>query len=128
MMLISKRSRRKSEVFSSRFREGGAGDFPLRQYLRCREDFTSGLVHTLLTVAFAVTLVIFARTLWALFDSHGADLNPAYRWVAMVLMGLFVLSVLRRLYYKVMELKEIRQEMARLQAVFREPQDEIDED
>ena len=128
MMLISKRSRRKSEVFSSRFREGGAGDFPLRQYLRCREDFTSGLVHALLTVAFAVTLVAFARTLWALFDSHGADLNPAYRWMTMGLMGLFVLSVLRRLYCKVMELREIRREMARLQSIFRETDDHASED
>ncbi len=123
-MLISKRSRRKSEVFASRFREGGADDFPLRQYLRCREDFSSGLVHTLLTVAFAVTLVVFARTLGNLFDSHGADLSPMYKWFAMGLMALFVLSVLRRLYYKVMELREIRQEMARLQAVFREPGDD----
>ena len=119
-MLISKRSRRKSEVFASRFREGGADDFPLRQYLRCREDFSSGLVHALLTVAFMVTLVIFAKTLGHLFDSHGADLNPLYKWGTLGLMGLFVLSVLRRLYYKVMELKEIRQEMARLQAVFRD--------
>ena len=44
-MLISKRSRRKSDVFESRFREAGGADFPLRQYLRCREDFASGLVH-----------------------------------------------------------------------------------
>ncbi len=118
-MLISKRSRRKSEVFSSRFRDGSGAGFPLRQYLRCREDFTSGLVHTLLTVAFIVTLIVFGRTLGHLFDSHGEHLSPWYKWAAMGLMGLFVLSVLRRLYYKVMELKEIRQEMARLQSVFR---------
>ena len=120
MMLISKRSRRKSTVFESRFRAGPGTDFPLRQYLRCREDFSSGLVHTLLIVAFIVTLVVFARSLGLLFDSQGAHLNPWYKRGALVLMGLFVLSVLRRLYYKVMELREIRREMAQLKSVFRD--------
>ena len=124
MMLISKRSRRQSEVFGSRFRDGTGGDFPLRQYLRCRDDFNSGLLHAVLTLAFAVTLVIFGRTLGHLFDSHGAALSPWYKRAALTLMGLFVLSVLRRLYYKVLEMREIRQEMGRLQAIFRERDEE----
>ena len=128
MMLILKRSRRKSTVFDSRFRDGRGGDFPLRQYLRCREDFTSGLVHAGLTIVFGVTLVAFGRTLGHLFDSHGADLNPWYRRTTMILMGFFILSVLRRLYYKVMELREIRQEMAHLQAEFRNPDGDAQED
>jgi len=118
-MLISKKSRRKSELFDSRFRDGRGGDFPLRQYLRCREDFTSGLVHTLLYVAFVVVLVMFTRAIDGLFSIHGADLNPWLRRGALLLMGLFILSVLWRLYYKVMELREIRAEMARLKMEFR---------
>ena len=118
-MLISKRSRRKSTLFESRFRDGSGGDFPLRQFLRCREDFTSGLVHTMLYVAFVVILVMFTRTVSDLFSTHGADLNPWFRRGAMFLMGLFILSVLRRLYYKVMELREIRTEMSRLKGEFR---------
>ena len=118
-MRISKRSRRKSKMFDSRFRDGSGGDFPLRQYLRCREEFTSVVVHSLLYVAFVVTLVIFARTLSDLFSTHGADLNPWYHRGTLVLMGLFILSVLRRLYYKVMELREIRAEMGRLEVEFR---------
>jgi uncharacterized protein YhhL (DUF1145 family) len=118
-MRISKRSRRKSALFDSRFRDGSGGDFPLRQYLRCKEEFTSGLVHILLYVAFVVTLVIFTRTLSSLFSTHGADLNPWYHRGALFLMGLFILSVLRRLYYKVMELREIRVEMTRLEGEFR---------
>jgi hypothetical protein len=124
MMLISKRSRRKSTVFESQFRDGRGGDFPVRQYLRCREDFSSGLVHTALTLAFIVTLVIFGQTLARVFDTQGAHLNPWYKRAAMVLMGLFVLSVLRRLYYKVMELREIRREMAHLKAGFRDRDEE----
>jgi len=118
-MLISKRSRRKSALFESQFRDGSGGDFPLRQFLRCREDFTSGLVHVLLYLAFAVVLVMFARTVSDLFSTHGTNLNPWFRRGALFLMGLFVLSVLRRLYYKVMELREIRVEMSRLKAEFR---------
>ena len=106
-------------MFDSRFRDGSGGDFPLRQYLRCKEEFASGLVHTLLYVAFVVTLVIFTRTLSGLFSVHGADLNPWYHRGALFLMGLFILSVLWRLYYKVMELREIWVEMARLEGEFR---------
>jgi hypothetical protein len=126
-MLISKRSRRKSDVFASRFRDGRGGDFPLRQYLRCREDLTSGIVHAFLLLAFAVTLVGFGRTVAHLFDSHGADLNPWLKRGALVLVAIFVLSVLRRLYYKVVELREIRRDMARLKSVFRDADPESDE-
>ena len=119
MMLISKRSRKKSDLFQSRFRDGSGGDFPLRQYLRCREDFSSGLLHILLHVAFVVTLVVFTRAISDLFTAHGADLNPWFRRGTLFLMGLFILSVLRRLYYKVVELKEIRGEMRQLQEEFR---------
>ena len=118
-MLISKKSRRKSELFESQFRDGRGGDFSLRQYLRCREDFTSGLVHTLLYVAFVVILVMFTRATIELFSTHGADLNPWFRRGFLILMALFILSVLRRLYYKVMELREIREEMIRLKRDFR---------
>ena len=127
-MLISKRSRRKSDAFESRFRTGQGTEFPVRQYLRCREDFSSGVVHALLTVAFLVTLGVFGRALDHVFDSHGTDLSPWYRRSALLLVGLFMLSVLRRLYYKVMELREIRQEMGQLRAVFRERDSESDAD
>jgi len=117
-MLISKRSRKKSEMFDSRFRDGSGGDFPLRQYLRCREDFSSGLLHTLLYIAFVVTLVLFTRAILHLFTSHGADLSPWFRRGAVIMMGLFILSVLRRLYYKVVDLREIRVEMGHLKNEF----------
>jgi hypothetical protein len=118
-MLISKRSPRRSEVFASRFRDGAAAEFPVRQYLRCREDFASGLVHLVLLGAFLVTLVFFGRTLDHLFAAHGEGLDPWYRRGALILWGVFCLSVLRRLYYKVGALREIRREMAALKATFR---------
>lgn len=110
-MLISKRSRRQSDQFDSRFRDGGGGGFPLRQYLRAREDFASGIVHAVLLTVFAITLVVFGKTIHGLFQGHGADLNPWFHRLALTAMALFVLSVLRRLYYKVRELREIRREI-----------------
>ncbi len=108
-------------MFDSRFRDGRGGDFPLRQFLRCKEEFSGGLVHLLLLAVFIVTLVFFGRTLNNLFVTHGENLNPAYRWGALLLLGIFILSVIRRFLYKVVELKELRREMARLRIEIRNP-------
>jgi hypothetical protein len=118
-VLFGKKSRRPSSMFDSRFRDGRGGDFPLRQFLRCKEEFSGGLVHLLLLGVFAVTLVFFGRTLNNLFVTHGADLNPTYRLGALVILGFFILSVIRRIYYKVLELREIRREMAQLRIEMR---------
>ncbi len=112
-MLISRRSPRRSDAFTSRFRDG-SGDFPLRRYLRCREDVFSGIVHAVLLVAFAVALALFAHTLWDVFERHGARLSPWYARGAMLGMGILILLVLRRLWRKVEEVREARQEMAEL--------------
>ncbi len=40
-MLISKKSPRTSARFASRFGDRSIGDFPLRQYLRLREDLVT---------------------------------------------------------------------------------------
>ena len=128
MMLISKRSRKRSDLFESRFRNGQVGDFPLRQYLRCREDFGTGILHAVLIVVFIITLLGFSRTLGHLFDSHGADLKPWYKWGTLSLMGLFVLSVLRRLYYKLLELKEIRMAMVHYKTAYQDQDEELVEE
>lgn len=111
MMLISKRSRRKSTMFDSRFRSAEGTDFPLRQFMRCKEEFSGGLVHLVLLCAFFFTLLGFGQTLNKLFTNHGADLNPAYRWMALALLFLFLLSVLRRLIHKILDLRDVRREM-----------------
>ena len=114
-MLITKRSRRRSEIFDSRFRDGKGVDFPLRQYLRCREDFFSSIVHLVVLAAFVVTLCFFATTVGHLFDKHGSHLHSFYRWGAMGLVWLFALVLVRRLFRKFGYLRETRQEMKRLQ-------------
>ena len=118
-MLISKRYRRKSELFESRFKDVSSVDFPVRQYLRCREDLFSTIVHVALLAVFAGTLMAFGRTLAGLFDQHGAHLSPWYERGAFALLAVFCLSVLCRLYYKVTELRNLRREMVELKATFR---------
>lgn len=118
-MLISKRSRRRSNQFESQFVSGEGGDFPLRQYLRCKEEFSGGLVHLVLLGAFFVTLIGFGKTLNSLFLRHGTDINPAYRWMALGLLLIFVLSVLRRVIHKVLDLRDVRREMSFLKQEMR---------
>ncbi len=106
-------------MFESRFRDGAGAEFPLRQYLRCREDFVSGIVHLVLLAVFLVVLLVFGRTLQQMFTAHAPDVNPWIRRGAFVTLGVFCLSVVRRLVYKVAELRATRREMNGLQASFR---------
>jgi hypothetical protein len=125
-MLISKKSPRPSQRFASRFGDGGRGDFPLQQYLRRREDLALGAVHALLTAVLLVLIIIFGRALDGLFRAHGAGLNPLVRLAVWVLVALFALSVMRRLYYKLVGLRQIRREMNVLRASFRQAGDDDD--
>ncbi len=122
-MLISKRSRRKSSLFDSRFRTGEGTDFPLRQFMRCKEEFSGGLVHMVLLMAFFFTLLGFGKTLNTLFLRHGADQNPAFRWIALGALFLFLLSVLRRVLHKILDLRDIRKEMAVLKIEMSQSED-----
>jgi len=118
-MLITKKSRRRSAMFDSRFRDGNGIEFPVRQYLRCREDLVSGIVQVALLAAFLGIIVAFGRTLAGFFANHGEQIDPWLRRGAWVLMVVFCLSVVRRLYYKVAELRILRREMRELKDSFR---------
>jgi hypothetical protein len=123
-MLISKKSPRTSARFASRFGDRSIGDFPLRQYLRLREDLTLGAVQTSLTALFLVLILVFGKAFDGLFNSHGAGLSPWYRRGVWFLIAIFALSVARRLYYKLVGLRQIRREMKDLRASFRQAGDD----
>ena len=82
--------------------------------MRCKEEFSGGLVHMVLLGAFFITLLGFGQTLNTLFNRHGDGLNPSYRWLALGFLLLFLLSVLRRFVHKILDLRDIRREMAAL--------------
>ncbi len=100
-------------MFRSRFAEG-SGAFPLRQYLRCREEMFSSVIQVLILSVFIITLLVFARTLDQMFVAHAESLEPWYRWVALGGMAVMVLLVVRRLWQKIRETQQLRQEMRRL--------------
>lgn len=116
-MLISKKSRRESELFQSRFCGPNSADFALRQYHRCREEYSSSLLQVVLTGVFGILLVMFGRAVWHLFARHGADLNPWYRYLATGLVVAMILTVLRRLLRKVGDILALRREIEEYRSV-----------
>jgi TRAP-type C4-dicarboxylate transport system permease small subunit len=119
-MLITRKSRRRSQIFRSRFAEGNAA-FPLRQYFRCREELVSSIVHAVILLAFLITLLYFSRTIWQVFAAHGTDLSPWYRRLAMFAMVLVELIVVYRLWRKVRNIFHLRQEMNQLKSDLSSP-------
>jgi len=91
--------------------------------MRCREEITGGLIHVILLAAFILTLFYFGRTINHLFEVHGADKPAVFRWGSLAAIGLFALTILRRLVLKVAELRRIRAEMAQLKSELRAGRD-----
>ena len=114
-MLILKRSPRNKGTFTSRFVKG-TSDFPLRQYLACREEVAGAVIQIVLLLAFAVSLAAFGFTLHRVFLVHGTDLPAWYELVALGgVAGMLVLAF-RRIYRKIVEVRGIRAEMAAFKA------------
>jgi len=112
-MLITKKSRKRSDKFRSRF-DAGESSFPIRQYLRCREEMISGIIHAVLMLFFLVTLVFFAKTLDNFFQAHADTINPLYRWGALAVLIGMILLVGRRIWSKIRDIREARDEMHEL--------------
>ncbi len=122
-MLISKKSPRPSERFFTGPGNGNPGDFPLRRYMRLREDLGSGAAHAALTLVLLALVVALGRAALGLFRVRGAGLSPWYGRSVWMLIAIFTLSVARVLYYKFRDLRRIRREMQHLRATFRQSGD-----
>ena len=120
-MLISKRSPRRSDRFPSRLGDGGPGGLPLGQYLHLRETLGACAVHVVLLA----TLVVLLACLAVSSDTMLRALRPGsgswLRLLSGVLMLIFTLSAGRRLYYKVVEMRQIWRRMSGLRNSFRHP-------
>ncbi len=119
-MLISKRSRRESKLFKSRFGDPQSLDFALRQYHRCREEYYSTILHGVLLLAFGVLVALFGRSVWHLFIRHGEQAAPIWRYLSLGVVLLMLGSIIRRVVGKVAELRELKRDMARYRARIRE--------
>ncbi len=118
-MLISKKSPRPSERFFTGPGTGDPGDFPLRRYMRLREDLGSGAAHATLTVLLIILVVALGRGAGVVFARHGKGLSLWYGRCVWMLIAIFTLSAGRVLYYRLRELRRIRREMSQLRASFR---------
>ncbi len=124
-MLISKRSRktqRSDSPFHSRFRQIEA-DFPLRQYLRCRDEFTQRIIHSAVLSGIIVALVLFGRTLHHLFQRHGALVSPWYERTALFALAVVCWLLVRRIWRNLTTLRELRAEMGVLRSRIDDPGD-----
>ncbi len=119
-MLISKRSRRARDRVFAGPGAGDPGDFPLRRYMRLREDFGAGAAHAALMALLVIFVLALGRAAGVAFRAHGKMLNPWYGRALWMLIAIFTLSVGRLLYYKCRGLRRIRREMAELRASFRQ--------
>jgi hypothetical protein len=114
-MLTSKRSRRKSDVFRSRFLDAGHEAAPLRNARRLREYLAGQVVQGLLQLGFLVAMVYLGRALVHLFERHGADLNPWYLRVCLVGIGVSCLLVARRLLLRIKDILETHRDLRQTQ-------------
>ncbi len=124
-MLISKRSR-KTETddsrFRSRFRDAEV-NFPLRQYMRCRDAFAQRIIHSVILTGIVVALMLFGRTLHHLFERHGMHLNPWYERFCLLALALVCLVILRRIWGHLGSLPELRRDMREYNRQIHDPRD-----
>ncbi len=118
-MLISKSSPERETPAAAGPGSAAAGDFPLRRYLRRREDLAAGAAHAALLAVLTVLVILLGRALDAVCRAPAGPARALSRPAVWLGTGILALSVGRLLYYKLMELRQIRREMSALRAAFR---------
>lgn len=86
--------------------------FPLRQYLRCRDEFVHRMILTAVLVFFVVLQLVFARTLLRLFARHGENVAAWIEWLSLGVVFIAVGFTIRRIVRNIKESRELRTEMA----------------
>jgi len=124
-MRISRKSPQRSDAFKSRFLEAGKDAAPIRRARRLREHLAGQVIHALLQCGFAVALVLFGRALFNLFERHGGSLNPWYLRLSLVGVLVCFVLVVRRLWARIREIRESRQDLRDAQRQMEELRDSL---
>jgi hypothetical protein len=114
VMLITRKSRRGNSSinkYESRF-TGKAGSFPLRQYLRAKDEIISKSVLTLIYAGFGIALFLFSKTVYSLFNMHGQHLHISVKWLTVTVVVILALISIYRCYRSIKEIVSIRAEIA----------------
>ncbi len=130
-MLNSKRYRRTSDLFRSRFLAAGEDAALIRDARRLREYLAGQAILASLQVGFLVALGLFSRTVWNLFARHGEALNPWFLRVSLFGILVCFLLVGRRLLARIGEIRAVRADLAeadrRLRGLREELQRSVDD-
>jgi cytochrome c oxidase subunit IV len=124
-MRTSKNSRTKGHdnPFRSRF-EGDADMFPLRQYMRCREEIAHRVILSLVQAGFLVALIYLAFAIHRAFERHGTSAAAWIEPATLVLVAVVMLSLTRKMLINIRESLRVRKEMKRLTAEIKSAKDE----
>lgn len=112
-MLITKKLRKNkssSTAYKSRF-SGDAGSFPLRQYMRAKDELVSRTIMAVIFAAFAIALSIFSKTVFFLISRHGQNLHNLTKWFAACFILILVVVALYRCYRCIGEIITIRKDI-----------------
>ncbi|MCP4145082.1 MAG: hypothetical protein GY752_07325 [bacterium] len=105
-----RKSKSSSTAYKSRF-SGDAGAFPLRQYLRAKDELISRSIFAVIFAGFAIALLVFSKTVFFLISRHGQHLHNSTKWLAAGFVLILVVVSLYRCYRCVGEVITIRQDI-----------------
>jgi len=106
------RTNRPDHAFRSRFDQ--AEDlFPLRQYLRIREELVRRSITSVVLIAFAVALAMFGRSMHRMIARHGDGGATWLEPTAWTLVAVSLLLTARRIWRNVNAVLELRTELNR---------------
>ncbi len=116
-MRTSRKSRTsvRENPFRSRF-EGDADLFPLRQSMRCREEFVQRLVLSLVQAGFLTALVLLIWSIHRAFVRHGTHAAAWIEPACLLLVVFTALSLARKIVSNVRDALLARAEYKRLAA------------
>lgn len=110
-MLSSKRSPRRSNLFRSRLLAAGDDAATIRSVRHLRDYLVGQVILVVLQMGFLVALAMFARSVHAIFASHGEALNPWYLRLSIGGVLVSFLLVGRRVIARLLEIRELRSDL-----------------
>ena len=124
-MRTSRKSRTsdREHPFRSRF-AGDADMFPLRQYMRCRDEIAHRVILSVLQAGFLVALVLLGLAIHRAFERHGAGAPGWIEPATLILVAGVMTSLARKMVVNVRESFRVRGEMKRLTAEIRAAKEE----
>ena len=98
--------------------------FPLRQYMRCRDEIAHRVILAVVQAGFLVALVFLGLAIHRAFERHGASAAGWIEPATLALVGFVMFSLGRKMVVNVRESIRVRTEMKRLTAEIQSAKEE----